>query len=163
MASLNLLSPKAREIIVSYIRRTYPQGTRIEAIRLNSIKAPPNGTQGTVIKVTDNGKMLVKWDNGIRYGIVLVEDTYKKVDAEKEMKQAIKRIAWHFKRQYRKGTRVMLIEMHDTDAPPKGTLGTVTGVDDNATIMVDWDNGVSKGLVFGMSECRIIGDKKDDK
>lgn len=34
------------------------------------------------------------------------------------------------------GTRVELVEMDDAQAPPVGTKGTVTGVDDTASIMV---------------------------
>ena len=42
---------------------------------------------------------------------------------------------------YPPGTRVKLIKMDDTQAPPKGTKGTVRGVDDAGSIMVSWDNG----------------------
>ena len=51
--------------------------------------------------------------------------------------------------QYPKGTRVKLIRMVDFQAPPKGTLGTVMGVDDSGSIMVSWDTGSSLSVVYG--------------
>ena len=50
---------------------------------------------------------------------------------------------------YPPGTRVKLIKMDDTQAPPKGTLGTVRGVDDAGSIMVSWDNGSGLSVVYG--------------
>lgn len=38
---------------------------------------------------------------------------------------------------YPKGSRVVLVKMDDIQAPPLGTLGTVQGVDDIGTLMVD--------------------------
>lgn len=57
---------------------------------------------------------------------------------------------------YPKGTRVELVKMDDAKAPPIGTRGTVTGVDDIGTIMVDWDNGSKLGIVLGEDICRKI-------
>ena len=51
--------------------------------------------------------------------------------------------------QYPNGTRVKLIRMVDFQAPPKGTLGTVMGVDDAGSIMVSWDTGSSLSVVYG--------------
>ena len=51
--------------------------------------------------------------------------------------------------QYPKGTRVKLIKMNDYQAPPKGTQGTVLGVDDAGSIMVSWDNGSGLSVVYG--------------
>ena len=50
--------------------------------------------------------------------------------------------------QYPKGTRVKLIKMDDYQAPPKGALGTVMGVDDAGSIMVSWDTGSSLSVVY---------------
>ena len=47
------------------------------------------------------------------------------------------------------GTRVELIKMDDVQAPPIGTYGTVRGVDDIGSIMVDWDNGSSLNVAYG--------------
>lgn len=48
-----------------------------------------------------------------------------------------------------KGTRVKLIKMNDYQAPPKGTQGTVLGIDDAGSIMVSWDTGSSLSVVYG--------------
>ena len=50
---------------------------------------------------------------------------------------------------YPPGTRVKLIKMDDEQAPPKGTVGTVRGVDDAGSIMVSWDNGSGLNVVYG--------------
>lgn len=57
---------------------------------------------------------------------------------------------------YPAGTRVELVEMDDAQAPPVGTKGTVTGVDDTASIMVHWDNGSSLNVVYGMDCCQKV-------
>lgn len=53
------------------------------------------------------------------------------------------------RRKYPAGTRVELVRMGDEQAPPIGTKGTVTGVDDIASVMVDWDNGSHLHVVYG--------------
>ena len=55
---------------------------------------------------------------------------------------------------YPKGTRVELLRMDDVQAPPTGTKGTVTGVDDTASILVNWDNGSGLNVVYGEDICR---------
>mgnify|MGYP002719305616 FL=1 len=49
---------------------------------------------------------------------------------------------------YPSGTRVKLIQMEDVQAPPKGTLGTVYGVDAIGSILVKWDNGSILNVIF---------------
>lgn len=49
---------------------------------------------------------------------------------------------------YPAGTRVKLVEMNDIQAPPIGTLGTVTYVDDIGTIHIKWDNGSTLGAAY---------------
>ena len=53
------------------------------------------------------------------------------------------------KKEYPAGTRVILEHMDDVQAPPIGTMGTVTGVDDTASICVSWDNGSGLNVVYG--------------
>lgn len=60
------------------------------------------------------------------------------------------------KHEYPRGTRVELTKMDDIQAPPVGTQGTVIGVDDIGSIMVDWDNGSSLSVVFGEDRCRKL-------
>ena len=47
------------------------------------------------------------------------------------------------RREYPVGCRVVLDSMDDRFAPPQGTQGTVTGVDAQGSVMIDWDNGSS--------------------
>ncbi|HEM2695170.1 DUF4314 domain-containing protein [Streptococcus pluranimalium] len=58
--------------------------------------------------------------------------------------------------EYRKGTRVKLIEMNDKWAPPVGTLGTVKGVDDLGSLLVSWDNGSSLSVIYGVDKVEKI-------
>lgn len=58
--------------------------------------------------------------------------------------------------QYPKGTRVELVKMEDVQAPPIGTKGTVIGVDDIGSIMVNWDNGSSLNVVYGEDVIKVI-------
>lgn len=56
------------------------------------------------------------------------------------------------KKLYPNGTRVKLLEMEDPFAPPIGTLGTVIGVDDIGSILVNWDNGQSLNVLYGIDK-----------
>lgn len=67
-----------------------------------------------------------------------------------------KEILEKLRKEYSPGTRVELIRMEDTQAPPTGTIGTVIGVDDIGSIMVSWDNGSSLSVVYGEDSCRIL-------
>ena len=58
---------------------------------------------------------------------------------------------------YPNGTRVKLLEMEDPFAPPIGTLGTVIGVDDIGSILVNWDNGQSLNVLYGIDKIMKLG------
>ena len=60
--------------------------------------------------------------------------------------------------EYPEGTRVELIKMDDFQAPPVGTKGTVRGVDDTASIMVNWDNGSNLNVIYGEDSCKKISE-----
>ena len=60
------------------------------------------------------------------------------------------------RKQYPAGTRVELVQMDDAQAPPVGTAGTVTGVDDTGSILVDWDNGSGLNVIYGEDIVRKI-------
>lgn len=60
------------------------------------------------------------------------------------------------KSEYPPGTRVELVKMDDIQAPPIGTKGTVIGVDDIGSIMVEWDNRSSLYVVYGEDICKKI-------
>ena len=53
-----------RKEIVEQLRSEYPEGTRVELVRMDDPQAPPVGTKGTVQGVDDAGSILVAWDNG---------------------------------------------------------------------------------------------------
>ncbi|CUX39858.1 DUF4314 domain-containing protein [Clostridium sp. C105KSO13] len=60
------------------------------------------------------------------------------------------------RQQYPNGTRVGLLQMDDLQAPPIGTLGTVYGVDDTGSLLVNWDNGSGLNVIFGVDRCRKL-------
>lgn len=53
------------------------------------------------------------------------------------------------RREYPKGTRVVLKRMDDPQAPPAGTEGTVLAVDDVGSLIMRWDNGSGLNVVLG--------------
>ena len=57
---------------------------------------------------------------------------------------------------YPSGTRVALVRMDDVQAPPIGTQGTVTGVDDTGSLLVNWDNGSGLNVVWGVDAVRKV-------
>ena len=67
-----------------------------------------------------------------------------------------KEIVEQVRRQYPVGTRVVLLHMDDVQAPPIGTKGTVTGVDDTGSLMVDWDNGSGLNVIYGVDRVRKV-------
>ena len=60
-----------------------------------------------------------------------------------------KEIVERMKKEYPAGTRVILQRMEDPQAPPVGTMGTVTAVDDTGSLIVSWDNGSGLNVVYG--------------
>ena len=63
--------------------------------------------------------------------------------------------------RFPKGTRVVLVQMDDPQAPPIGTKGTVRGVDDIGSILVAWDNGCGLNVAYGEDICRKVDDTDD--
>ena len=62
---------------------------------------------------------------------------------------------------YPAGIRVELIQMDDVQAPPVGTKGTVTGVDDTGSLLVNWDNGSGLNVIWGIDSVRKVVDSND--
>lgn len=62
----------------------------------------------------------------------------------------------NLRRKYYEGLRVKLIEMNDTQAPKVGTNGTVIGVDDIGSILIDWDDGSTLSVVYGVDRVEIL-------
>ena len=67
-------------------------------------------------------------------------------------KETVERV----RRQYPVGTRVELVQMDDFQAPPIGTLGTVEGVDDTASLLVVWDNGSHLNVIYGVDRVKKL-------
>lgn len=65
------------------------------------------------------------------------------------------------RREYPAGTRVRLLAMDDVQAPPAGTLGTVTAVDDAGHILMSWDSGGSLNLVYGVDRFEKVPTMSD--
>ena len=72
------------------------------------------------------------------------------------MKFPSKDIVEKVRSEYTIGTRVELVKMDDVQAPPVGTKGTVKGVDDTASLLVDWDNGCGLNVIYGIDKVRKI-------
>ena len=68
----------SREMI-ERIKSQYPEGTRVELIRMDDVQAPPAGTRGTVIGVDDAGSLMMRWDNGSGLNVVYGEDIVRKI------------------------------------------------------------------------------------
>jgi uncharacterized protein YodC (DUF2158 family) len=51
--------------------------------------------------------------------------------------------------------------MDDVQAPPIGTRGIVTGVDDTGSLLVKWNNGSSLNVIYGVDIVRKVVDSDD--
>lgn len=70
-----------------------------------------------------------------------------------------KEIVERVRREYPAGTRVELVQMDDVQAPPVGTCGIVTGVDDTASLLMHWDNGSHLNVIYGEDCVRKVKEK----
>ena len=68
--------------IVDRVLKVYPQGTRVELIKMDDVQAPPIGTKGTVRGVDDTASIMVSWDNGSSLHVVYGEDISTKLEGE---------------------------------------------------------------------------------
>ena len=62
----------------------------------------------------------------------------------------------YLRRKFPVGCKVELVRMDDIAAPPVGTIGEVTGVDDAGSVMVIWSNGSSLSIILGVDICHRI-------
>lgn len=73
-----------------------------------------------------------------------------------------KQIIKNLRKEYPVGSRVELVRMDDPQAPPIGTKGTVRGVDDIGSIMVNWDNGSRLNVVYGKDAVKKVLDDEEE-
>ena len=52
------------------------------------------------------------------------------------------------------------MKMDDVQAPPIGTYGTVTGVDDTGSLLVRWDNGSGLNVIYGEDRVRKLEEER---
>ena len=67
-----------------------------------------------------------------------------------------RKIVAKLREKYPEGCRVELVEMDDKYAPPIGTKGTVSFVDDTGSVFVNWDTGSGLAVVHGNDKCRRV-------
>lgn len=70
-------------IDIDKLRELYPQGCRVELIKMDDVQAPPIGTKGTVLGVDDIGSIMVAWDNGSSLNVVYGVDGCKRLNTVK--------------------------------------------------------------------------------
>ena len=60
------------------------------------------------------------------------------------------------RRAYPAGCTVELVQMDDQQAPPPGTIGKVIGVDDTASLLVEWQTGSSLNVLYGIDQVKKL-------
>ena len=65
--------------ILASLRERFPQGARVELLRMDDPQAPPIGTKGTVRGVDDTGSIMVAWDGGGSLTVLYGVDQCRKV------------------------------------------------------------------------------------
>lgn len=71
-----------RQEVLDQLRQQYPQGARVELLKMDDPQAPPIGTRGTVRGVDDAGSIMVRWDTGSGLSVVYGEDECKIIKEE---------------------------------------------------------------------------------
>lgn len=77
------------------------------------------------------------------------------------MQYPSKEIVEALRKEYPADTLVELVEMDDEFAPPIGTRGRVTVIDDVGTIFVDWQTGSGLGIAYGKDRIRKVIEDDD--
>ena len=65
--------------ILASLRERFPQGARVELLRMDDPQAPAIGTRGTVRGVDDSGSIMVAWDSGGSLNVLFGVDEGRKV------------------------------------------------------------------------------------
>lgn len=64
---------------------------------------------------------------------------------------------------YKKGKKIKLISMQDDYPVPSGSMGIVDFIDDAGQIHVNWNNGSSLALIYGVDKFEIIKNKERER
>lgn len=72
------------------------------------------------------------------------------------MKWPTKEEVEQVRRTYPPRAIVSLVRMDDPQAPPPGTTGKVIGVDDTASLLVEWQTGGSLNVLYGIDQVKKI-------
>ena len=67
---------------VQRIKEQYPPGTRVRLNHMSDPRAVPDGTEGTVQMVDDQGQLLMAWDNGRSLSLIPGEDSFSVIPQE---------------------------------------------------------------------------------
>lgn len=67
-----------------------------------------------------------------------------------------KKTAARVRAEYPPGTSVILVRMDDPQAPSPGTIGKVIGVDDTASLLVEWQTGSSLNVLYGIDQVKKL-------
>ncbi len=68
--------------ILASLREQFPQGARVELLRMDDPQAPPIGTKGTVRGVDDSGSIMVAWDSGGSLNVLFGVDECRVIGKE---------------------------------------------------------------------------------
>lgn len=69
-------------VLLDSLRAAFPEGTRVQLVKMDDEQAPPVGTVGTVKWVDDVGTIHINWENGSRLGAAWPEDKVEKVSGK---------------------------------------------------------------------------------
>ena len=107
------------------------------------------GSDSTAVvwRVNGDGTIDVAWDE-VGYSCNRDSEEFEEVTDMTKSVLAMDRVEL-IKALYPVGQRIELIHMEDPQAPPKGTRGTVKGVDCLGDLLVDWDNGSALKAIVG--------------
>ena len=72
------------------------------------------------------------------------------------MKWPTKEEVEQVRQAYQPGTRISVVRMDDPQAPPPGTIGKLIGVDDTASLLVEWQTGSSLNVLYGIDQVKKL-------
>ena len=74
---------------VQRIKEQYPAGTRVRLNHMSDPQTVPDGTEGTVQMVDDQGQLLMAWDNGRSLSLIPGEDSFSVIPQEQNQSMTL--------------------------------------------------------------------------